>query len=93
MASINTDFRIFPFVEVYDTTPQDKENFDNLIKYNGMTIMVMGFMEQYLQANTETFFQASVVRFTDFIGVENEYTLVSDINNELEMGLYITKEV
>lgn len=93
MASINTDFRIFPFVEVYDTTPQDKENFDNLIKYNGMTIMVMGFMEQYLQDNTETFFQASVVRFTDFIGVENDYTLVSDINNELEMGLYITKEV
>ena len=93
MTTINTDFRIFPFVEVYDTTPQDKENFDNLIKYNGMTIMVMGFMEQYLQDNTETFFQASVVRFTDFIGVENDYTLVSDINNELEMGLYITKEV
>ena len=93
MTSINTDFRIFPFVEVYDTTPQDKQNFDNLIKYNGMTIMVMGFMEEYLQANTETFFQASVVRFTDCIGVENDYTLVSDINNELEMGLYITKEV
>ncbi len=93
MTSINTDFRIFPFVEVYDATPQDKQNFDNLIKYNGMTIMVMGFMEEYLQANTETFFQASVVRFTDYIGVENDYTLVSDINNELEMGLYITKEV
>lgn len=93
MTSINTDFRIFPFVEVYDTTPQDKQNFDNLIRWNGMTVMVMGFMEEYLQDNTETFFQASVVRFTDFIGVENDYTLVSDINNELEMGLYITKEV
>lgn len=92
LTSINSDFRVFPFIEIYDTTETDLKNFRNLIKFNGMTIMCMGKLEEYLKPNDETFFQASVIRFADFIGKENSNQLVIDINRELETGIYITKE-
>lgn len=93
LTSINVDFRIFPFVEIYECTEQELTIFRDNIKYNGMTLMVTGFIENYLKDNDETFIQGTLIRFNEFEKQENDYTLVQRINDELNKGVYITKEV
>lgn len=90
LTSINIDFRIFPFVEIYETTPQEKNIFEDNIRYNGMTIMVTGYIENYLKPDDETFIQGTIIRYNEDIQKENDYTLVSELNKELNIGVYIT---
>lgn len=92
MTSINEDFRIFPFVEIYEGTANDITNFRNNIKWNGMTIMVVGHIENYLETGTETFIQATLLRYNEAIRIENDFTMVEEINVELNKGIYILKE-
>lgn len=92
LTSINIDFRIFPFVEIYEPTDSEKEIFRDNIRYNGMTIMATGYIENYLKPNDETFIKATLIRFNEFEPLENDYTLVQNINFELDKGIYITKE-
>lgn len=92
LTSINIDFRIFPFVEIYESTEQEQLIFRDSIRYNGMTIMSTGYIENYLNPDDETFIQATLIRFNEYIGQENDFTLVQAINNELNQGIYITKE-
>lgn len=93
LTSINTDFRIFPFVEIFTGSDTDIKNFRNNIKWNGMTIMCVGLIEEYLESGTETFIQATLLRYNHFIEIENDFTAVQEINTELNKGIYITKEV
>ena len=93
LTSINTDFRVWPYVEVFEPSSDDRRHFNDMIRYNGMTIMVTGYIDDYLKANDETFIQATLIRFNDQVRIENDYTLVEDINTELNKGIYITKEV
>ena len=93
LTSINTDFRIYPFVEIYTGTDTDIKNFRNNIKWNGMSIMCVGKIEEYLEAGTETYIQATLLRYNHFIEIENDFTAVQEINAELNKGVYITKEV
>ena len=92
LTSLNSDFRVFPYIEVYDASPKELDLFRDMIKFNGMTIMTIGYIGEYLKPNDETFIQASIIRFSDFIGVENSYRLVSDINQELTLGIYVKEE-
>ena len=93
LTSINSDFRIFPFVEIYEPSPDDKTFYNKMIKYNGMTIMAVGYINDYLQNNEETFIQATLIRYNEAMKVENDYQVVEEINKELDKGVYITKEV
>ena len=89
LTSLNIDFRIFPFVEIYECSEQEKTIFRDMIRYNGMTLMVTGYIENYLKPNDETFIQGNLIRFNDFEDEENDFTLVQEINNELNKGIYI----
>ena len=93
LTSINSDFRIFPFVEIYETSSEDKTFYNNMIRYNGMTIMAVGYINDYLQDNEETFIQATLIRYNQAMKIENDYQVVEEINKELDKGVYITKEV
>ena len=92
LTSINIDFKIFPYVEIYEATDQEKLLFRDNIKYNGMTIMATGYIENYLKPNDETFIKATLIRFSEFSYQENDFTLVQNINYELNKGIYIETE-
>ena len=92
ISSINIDFRLYPFVEIYSCTEQEKSIFRDDIRWNGMTIMAPGYIEDYIDPNNETFIKATLIRFDEFEAQENDYTLVQNINIELDKGIYITKE-
>ena len=92
LTSLNIDFRIFPYVEIYSTNDSELQFFRDNLRWNGMTIMVTGYIEQYLRpVGEETFIQATIIRYNENIKKENDYTLVSELNKELDMGIYIVK--
>lgn len=93
LTSINIDFKIFPFVEIYECTESEKLIFEDEIRYNGMTINATGYIENYLKDDDETFIQATLIRYNDNLDQESDYTLVQTINEELNKGIYIYKEV
>lgn len=89
LTSINVDFRIYPFIEIYMGHSDDIKNFRNAMKWNGMTIMVQGYIREYLKPNQEeTYVEASILRFNDYVAQSCDFHLVTEINKELNKGLY-----
>ena len=77
--------KVFPFVEYYTATDVEKEALRNKIKYNGMTVMTIGTINEYIQPE-ETYIKGSLIRCE---GIDDDYHLVLSIAEELNKGVYI----
>lgn len=90
--------KIFPFLEYYTCTEQEKTAFAYKIAYNGMTVMRIGKLVDYIQntwqyvkPNGETitdkgYIKAQVIRIDDFIGDDHE---LSELATELNKGIFL----
>ena len=80
--------KIFPFVELYDSTEEEKEALRNKIKYNGMTVGVIGTLHDYIYnakvADEATHYVKGQLIVTD---IDDDYHSYQAINNELNMGI------
>ena len=76
--------KIYPFIEYYTATDVEKEALRNKIKYNGMTIGVIGKIMDYV-GSTETYVKGSLIT----ADINDDYHTVQAINNELNMGIRI----
>lgn len=76
--------KIYPFIEYYTATDVEKEALRNKIKYNGMTIGVIGKIMDYV-GSTETYVKGSLIT----ADISDDYHTVQAINNELNMGIRI----
>ena len=78
--------RVWPFLEVYTCTDVEKEAFINKIKYDGMTIMAIGKIADYLDSEEQHYFKGRVIRFD---GLEDDSHIANEIYNELLKGAYL----
>ena len=93
LTNINGDTRNHPFIEIYECSDSEILSFENKIKWTGQTIMTTGFIWDYLELNNETFVQADLIRLDLSRSEETaDNHIAIEIANELEKGLYITKE-
>lgn len=80
--------KVFPFVELYDATDEEKEALRNKIKYNGMTVGVIGTLYNYIynaQVSDETtHYVKGQLIVTD---IDDDYHSYQALNNELDMGI------
>lgn len=76
--------KIYPFIEYYTATDVEKEALRSKIKYNGMTIGVIGKIMNYV-GSTETYVKGSLIT----ADINDDYHTVQAINNELNMGIRI----
>lgn len=94
----NVNYKYFPFVEIYESTPEEITALTNKIQWNGMTIMRIGTIADHLK-NTEdsigTFIQAKPLRIsyyaaTDEVadGIDSSAYFLDVIAAELEQGVY-----
>lgn len=78
--------KIFPFVERYDATEEEKEALRNKLKYNGMSVGVIGKIADY-QQGTPSYIKGSIIR------IENATTLdyhsLAELSNEIYKGVFI----
>lgn len=81
--SINN--KIFPFLEFYDCSDEEKEALRLKLQYNGMTIMTIDTISNYIQ-DTPTFIQGQLIRLED---LGEDYHSITAIAAELHKGIYI----
>ena len=76
--------KIFPFVEFYDATDEEKEALRNKIKYNGMTIMRIGKIADFI-TTTHRYVQGQLIRLE---GIDEDSHVIAEIANEIKEGAY-----
>lgn len=84
--SFNNNNKIFPILERYSCTNEEKEIFKNKLKYEGMTINALGKIEDYINLKEETFIKGRLIRLDD---INENSTFSSDIYNEISKGVYL----
>ena len=83
----NINNKYFPYIEYYTCTEKEKQAFLNKLKYDGMTVMVIGTLRDYLNPNEdESYVKGSIIRLE---GLEEDYHIVQVIVGEVARGVYI----
>ena len=85
VSSIISVSKLFPFVEYYTCTNEEKEALENKLKYNGMTVGRIGKIEDYLQGDTQTYVQGQLIRLEGKFDTH----IANEIANEFKKGWYI----
>ena len=88
ISAFNPNNKLFPIVEYYTCTDTEKEALRNKIIYNGMTIMRIGTLENYLNTNSEVphYYKGQLIRIE---GTKEDAHIAQAIANELNKGVYI----
>ena len=77
--------KLWPFIEVYDATDEEKTLFRNFLTYKSMSINAIGYINYYLQAS-KTFIKGKIIRIES---AETDADMLMEIYNELDKGVYI----
>lgn len=86
VSAFNENNKIFPFIEYYTCTDIEKQALKNKIKYNGMTIMRIGTMAEFISSE-ESYFKAKLIRLPS--DKRLEFHIANEIAKELNMGVFI----
>lgn len=85
--------KIFPILEYYTCTDTEKRAIANKIAYNGMTVMRIGTMNEFINnkwsyngIQSQGYIKGKLIRLT---GVEEDYVIVNAISGELDKGVFI----
>lgn len=95
--------KIFPILEYYTCTELEKEALANKIAYNGMTVMRIGIMNDYIQNEwsyssqtginivSKGYIKGKLIKFDEesLSEVGEYFNLVNAISGELDKGVYI----
>lgn len=76
--------KIFPILEYYTCTEEEKQALRDKIKYNGMTVMRIGKIEDYLQPE-QTYIKGQLIR----LQVSEDNHLLEAIRQEVNKGVYV----
>ena len=77
--------KIFPVLEYYTCTQEEKQALIDKIYYNGMTVMRIGTISQFLR-NEPTYIKGKLIRLE---GTDNNFHVVNEIANEINKGVFI----
>lgn len=85
VSSIVANSKLFPFLEYYTCTNEEKQALDDKLKYNGMTIGRIGKIEDFLHPEAQTYVKGQLIRLE---GNYDAHT-ANEIANEFMKGWYI----
>lgn len=84
-SALTYNTRVWPFIEYYTCTDAEKDALKDKIKYNGMTIMKVGKLNDYLLGK-DNFYKGKIIRLPD---VKLDGHMAFEIYNELNKGVYL----
>ena len=85
VSAFTNNNKIFPLLEYYTATDTEKEAFRNKLKYNGMTVMAIGTINEYLQAE-KSYIKGQIIRLEN---IGEDYHIVNAIASEINKGVFI----
>lgn len=87
--SFNYNNKIFPLVEYYTCTDREKEAFKDKLKYNGMTVMAIGRIGDYITPDIETYIKGKLIRLET--QEATDFHITNFIADELFKGVFINE--
>jgi hypothetical protein len=80
--------KVWPIIEEFSCTEVEKQLLKDKIKYNGMTIMAIGNLENYSKSNDfdNVYVKGQLIRLTD---VHDDFHIIDAIYQEVDKGFYI----
>ena len=91
VTAITPNNKIFPFIEVYDCTLEEREALIEKLFYNGMTIMRIGNIKDYINyydPNTQKKFRYASGQLIRLVEIEEDSQVVAEIAKEVKEGAY-----
>lgn len=87
VGAYNIKNKYFPFIEFYGATEAEETAFKNKLKYEGMTVMTIGKISEYIGKGDDfNYFKGSLIQAGD---ISEDFHMADTISVELEKGLYI----
>lgn len=77
--------KIFPVLEFYTCTPEEKLALENKLKYNGMTVMRIGTIQEFMK-ETPTYIKGQLIRLE---GTGEDFHYISELAKEFNKGVFI----
>ena len=84
VSAFDINNKLFPVLEYYTCTDIEKEALRKKLTYNGMTVMTIGTIADYIQTEP-TFIQGQIIR----IDLAEDYHIAATIASEIHRGIYI----
>ena len=84
-SALTYNTRVWPFIEYYTCTDAERNALKDKIKYNGMTIMKVGQLNNYL-LGAENFYKGQLIRLPE---VRIDGHMAFEIYNELNKGVFL----
>lgn len=85
VSTYDANNKIFPVLEYYTCTDQEKEIFKEKLRYNGMTIMRLDKMNNFITGDKD-YIKGQIVRFED---IGDDAHLITVLADEMNKGVYI----
>ena len=85
VSSYNPNNKIFPILEYYTCTDIEKQALENKLKYNGMTVMRIGTIAEFIRTE-RTYIKGKLIRLE---GISDDFHIVNEISNEIFKGVFI----
>ena len=81
---------MFPFIEIYDCTEEEKQAYYQKIFWNGMTIGIIDIMTNYESGFWANYFRGKLIALYGEEGSNSvENRIIEAINEELMKGVFI----
>lgn len=84
-SSYDVDNKYFPIIEYYTCTDTELSAFQKQLQYRGMTVEVVGTVEDYLNPSETTYIQGDLID----IDITDDYHMAREIANILRGGIRI----
>lgn len=82
---LTANFKFFPFIEMYTCTEVEKEAFINKLKYNGMTVMRISNIGNFLNDEL-SYIKGKLIRLES---LNDDYHIINALSGELDKGVFI----
>lgn len=90
--SYNINNKYFPYIEYYTCTDREKDALAKKIAWNGMTVMAIGNINDYINnewsyndITSKGYIKGRIIRIEN---LEDEFHLLKEISNEIYKGVY-----
>ena len=83
-SALTYNTRVWPFIEYYTCTEDERNALKDKIKYNGMTIMKVSQLRNYLLGQ-DNFYKGQLIR----LNIKVDSHMAYEIYNELNKGVYL----
>ena len=83
-SALTYNTRVWPFIEYYTCTDTERNALADKMKYNGMTIMKIAKLNEYLLGE-DNFYKGQLIR----LNIKVDSHMAYEIYNELNKGVYL----